>query len=145
MPCVSSDDDARARYAAVLEVLAQQDMAWHDLVEHTVALSWSGDDLKVAFSSPFQLEKGRVRLLSSELRPVLQHAFPGLQRVEPVLRESAQGRAPTRHEARKVARERYVQRLRAEVEQDAVVRALRDDLGLELVSFQPTDVKESTP
>ncbi len=144
MPSVGPDGDANARYQAVLDVLSDLDVTWGSLVEHSVGLSWSGDDLKVAFSTAFQLEQGRPRLQSPELRPVLERAFPGMQRVEPVLRESSQGRPVTRHEVRKAARERYLQKLRREVEHDPVIRALRDDLGLELVSFEPTDTTEST-
>ncbi len=142
LPVVGPDDDTQARYGAVLNLLERVDLSWTSLVEHSVALSWSGEELRVAFASPFQLEQGRPRLSSAVLRPVLQRAFPGLTRVEAVLREQPQGRGETRHEARKTARAHYLERLRQEIEDDPALGALRQRLGLVLDDFVPLDLTE---
>ena len=126
-------------------VLETGDISWASVVEHSVALSWSGQELKVAFSSEFQLGQGRPKLTGPELRPLLEAAFPGLARVEVVLREQAQGRPETRHEARKTARALYLRKLRQEVEDDPVLARLRRDLELELDDFVPTDPTEINP
>jgi hypothetical protein len=144
MPRVGADDDTQARYNAVLDVLERVDMTWTSLVEHSVAMSWSGQELRVAFASQFQLEQGRQRVTGASLRPVLERAFPGLNRVEVVLREQAQGRPETRHEARKTARALYLERLREEVEQDPVLCSLRQRLGLVLEDFTPLDPSENS-
>jgi hypothetical protein len=107
-----------------------------------VALSWSGQELKVAFASEFQLGQGRPLITGAEIRPLLARAFPGLGRVEVVLREQPQGRPPTRHEARKTARAEYLEALRREVDRDPLINRLRDQLQLELVDYIPTDPME---
>ncbi len=144
LPRVSPDDDTQVRYQAVLAVLADAGPAWTSIVEHSVGLSWSGQELRVAFSSDFQLGQGRPALVGAELRPVLEAAFPGLGRVDVVLREDPQGRPETRHEARKTARARYLERLRQEVEDCPAIGALRGRLGLELDEFIPTDPTETS-
>jgi hypothetical protein len=144
LPTVDPGADAHGRYQAILAVLASESR-WKSLVEHSVALSWSGEELRVAFGSESQLGLGRPLLSSGLLRPLLEAAFPGLGRVDAVLREQAQGRPETRHEARKIARGRYLKRLRQEVEDDAVLGKLRQELGLELLEFTPTDSSETSP
>ena len=142
LPEVGADDDTAARYNAVLDVLERVDLSWTSLVEHSVAMSWSGEELRVAFASQFQLEQGRPKVTGATLRPVLVRAFPGLARVEVVLREQPQGRPETRHEARKTARALYLRRLREEVEQDPILSSLRQRLGLVLDDFVPLDPTE---
>ncbi len=131
-----------ARYKAVLDVLEGVDFSWTSLVEHSTALSWSGRELKVAFRTEFQLREGKPKITGAAIRPLLERAFPGLTRVEVVLREQPQGRPETRHEARKTDRARYLSDLRKEVEDDAVISRLRRDLELELDNFIPKDPRE---
>ena len=142
LPEVGPEDDAQTRYGAVLDLLEGVDLSWASLVEHSVALSWSGQELKVAFASQFQLDRGRPRVTGAQLRPVLAHAFPGLTRVEAVLREQPDGRPETRHEARKAARARYVEELRQEIDGDPAISRLRVQLGLVLHDFEPKDSGE---
>ncbi|MFH1467154.1 MAG: hypothetical protein ABIO70_22410, partial [Pseudomonadota bacterium] len=139
LPRVNPEDGAQARYAAVLDVLEACGVRWYSLVEHSVALSWSGEELKVAFSQRSLLEEARGLLHAPALRPVLERAFPGLRQIEPVLREAPQGRPATRHEARKDARARAVSRLRADVEQDPAVCALRNGLGFAITEIVPPE------
>jgi DNA polymerase-3 subunit gamma/tau len=141
-PDIHPDDDTRTRYQAILAVLERAGPAWTSVVEHSVALSWSGQELKVAFASEFQLGQGRPLITGAEIRPLLARAFPGLGRVEVVLREQPQGRPPTRHEARKTARAEYLEALRREVDRDPLINRLRDQLQLELVDYIPTDPME---
>ena len=145
LPKVGPDDDTQARYQAVLAVLEQADLGWTPVVEHSAAMSWSGEELRVAFATQFQLDQGRPRVTGAVIRPLLQAAFPGVTRVEVVLREQPQGRPETRHEARKTARVLYLQQLRTAVDTDPVILRLRSELELELDDFIPTDPKESRP
>jgi len=145
IPEVSPDDDAQTRYQAILAVLETADLSWLSVVEHSVALSWSGSELRVAFASQTQLDQGRPRLTGPELRPLLKAVFPGLTRVEVVLREQLQGRSETRHEARKTARAEYLKNLRREVEDDPAISRLRREHELELDDLVPTDPRETTP
>jgi DNA polymerase-3 subunit gamma/tau len=138
LPRVNPEHDAQARYAAVLDVLEPLGMSWYDLVEHSAVLSWSGEELRVAFSSDSRLESGRGLLYSAVLRPLLERAFPGLRRIETVLREPP-GRPATRHEARKDSRARALARLRLDVEQDAAVRALCGSLGFTITEIVPPE------
>ncbi len=141
-PSIQPDDDTNTRFQAILAVLERAGPRWTSVVEHCVALSWSGQELKLAFASPSQLELGRPLITGGEIRPLLERAFPGLTRVEVVLREQPQGRAITRHEARKVARAEYLEELRREVDADPLIQRLRGELQLELVDYIPTDPME---
>ena len=145
LPTVHPDDDTQARYKAVLDVLEGVDMSWTSLVEHSTALSWSGQELKVAFGSEFQLNEGKPKITGAAIRPLLERTFPGLTRVEVVLREQPQGRTETRHEARKTERARYLAQLRQDVEDDVIISRLRRDLELELDNFIPKDSRERQP
>ena len=142
---MSADLDAQGRYQAVLDALSEREPAWIPLVDHSVALSFSGEELKVAFASEFQAGRGRARLQSAELRPVLARAFPGLQRVEAVVRSSPDGRGPTRHETRKRLRALELRKLREDVETDPVIARLRNQLGLEILKITPLEPKENSP
>ena len=145
LPRISQDLGPRERYKAVMAVLAQKEIAWTTLSEHSLFLSFGDGVLKVGFPSRFHLQQGESRLRSASLRPLLEHAFPDLRELCAEVRQAERDEERTRHEVRKEERAAYRAELRRQVERDPVVRRLREALGLRIHEVIPIHREEQSP
>lgn len=130
--------DLPARFLAFQSWLQQGGPRYEVWAWDTVVLSAQDGVLRVATPSLFKCRN--LQSLPADDRMVttgLAAYFPQCRRVE--IQHVDKGRAPTRREAAAAARQARIDALRAEVEQDEVIRSLCTALGAEISGVLPGD------